>query len=414
MYEAHFNLNRKPFDNYSADGIFTLNDEFESTLERIEQILLSRCAVGVITGGPGVGKTTIVSAAAKRVEDQAFVTHIDMRLSDPDLLYDLLLLNLGGESGGGDQATSLYRLKSTIARYNDEQGRKITAVIDISNLTIERAKRILQLVHLAGEPECQLNIILLGPHALHKLLDTPGLIHMRQRVTFRHRVRPLTVTETDAYLKQQLERAGGQPDSILTHGTAIMIYQYVGGVPRLINTLMDAVLSHAAKTGAKAISPGMITEVTKLLGWRLLSGNKATPAKKPAPATPAKAKPAAANQGTVDSHKEELSPLEISASNSKTSTATQGNQADSATISETTALLMAAALDMDTSSGKDKTSSMKLTEDEKKPEGDQKSTAESNIPAMDATDTSATGMLRLEDLDANFAETIFGEEKSLL
>jgi hypothetical protein len=33
---------------------------------------------------------------------------------------------------------------------------------------------------------------------------------------------------------------------------------------------------------------------------------------------------------------------------------------------------------------------------------------------MDATDTSATGMLRLEDLDANFAETIFGEEKSLL
>ena len=70
MYEAHFNLNRKPFDNYSADGIFTLNDEFESTLERIEQILLSRCAVGVITGGPGVGKTTIVSAAAKRVEDR--------------------------------------------------------------------------------------------------------------------------------------------------------------------------------------------------------------------------------------------------------------------------------------------------------------------------------------------------------
>ena len=30
---------------------------------------------------------------------------------------------------------------------------------------------------------------------------------------------------------------------------------------------------------------------------------------------------------------------------------------------------------------------------------------------MDADDTSATGMLRLEDLDARFAETIFGDEE---
>jgi len=32
------------------------------------------------------------------------------------------------------------------------------------------------------------------------------------------------------------------------------------------------------------------------------------------------------------------------------------------------------------------------------------------IPEMSASDTSATGMLRLEDLEAHFAETIFGED----
>ncbi|MDP6414179.1 MAG: hypothetical protein QGG54_03980 [Gammaproteobacteria bacterium] len=380
----------------------------------MEQVLLSRCAVAVITGGPGVGKTTIVSTAAKRVEDQTIVTHIDMRLTDPDLLYDLLLLNLGGESGGGDLATSLYRLKSTIARHNDEKGRKITAVIDVSSLTIERAKRILQLVHMAGEPEGQLNIVLLGPHVLHKLLDTPGLIHMRQRMTFRYRVRPFTVTETEAYLKQQLKRAGGQPDSILTHGTAIMIYQYVGGVPRLINTLMDAVLSHAARTGAEAISSGMITEVTKLLGWRLLSGNKAAPTKKPAATTPAKVIPATDNQVEFGSYKEEPSPLELSSSNTSTPAAAEKNQAASATISEGTAMLMATVLDVDTSFANDEKPSQTIAEDETKPEEDQQAKIESSVPEMDATDTSATGMLRLEDLDARFAETIFGEEKSIL
>ena len=32
------------------------------------------------------------------------------------------------------------------------------------------------------------------------------------------------------------------------------------------------------------------------------------------------------------------------------------------------------------------------------------------IPAMSASDTGATGMLRLEELDARFAETVFGED----
>ena len=37
------------------------NEKFESAVARMEQVLLSRDAVAVITGGPGVGKTTIVS-----------------------------------------------------------------------------------------------------------------------------------------------------------------------------------------------------------------------------------------------------------------------------------------------------------------------------------------------------------------
>jgi hypothetical protein len=32
------------------------------------------------------------------------------------------------------------------------------------------------------------------------------------------------------------------------------------------------------------------------------------------------------------------------------------------------------------------------------------------VPEMDANDTSATGMLRLEDLDERFAESVFGND----
>jgi len=402
MYTDHFKLSDKPFNNCPGDGIFTPNDNYESAVARIEEVLLSRNAVAVITGGPGVGKTTIVSTAANRVGDKAIVAYIDMRLTNPDLLFDLLLLKLGGESGDGDQATSLYRLKSAIARHNDEQGRKVTAVIDVSSLTIERAKRIMQLVHMSGDPDGQLNVVLLGPHVLHKLLDTPGLIHMRQRVTFRYRTRPLTVAETESYINQQLAQSAGQPDSIMVHGTSIIVYQYVGGVPRLINTLMDATLCHAADNQVESITPNMVTEVAKLLGWRRLSDNKSSQPKKiAAAAAGTRQMDAAAAIRTT----KEPDLLEVSATGSPETA-----------IGDSTAMLMAVALDDKSAPADDSKQDLKLAEPETKSNG-KLSTSEKDrkpeecaVPEMNADDTSATGMLRLEDLDARFAETIFGDD----
>ncbi len=409
MYTDHFKLSDKPFSNSPSDGFFTPNEEFESAVARMEQVLVSRDAVAVVTGGPGVGKTTIVATAAKRAGDKALVTYVDMRQVKPDLLFDLLLLELGGESGAGDQATSLFRLKSAIARHNEEQSRKVTAVIDISTLTIERAKRILQLVHMAGEPDSQLNVVLLGPHILHKLLDTPGLIHMRQHVTFRHRARPLTAAETEAYLKAQLEQSGGQVDSILSHGTSIKVYQYVGGVPRLINTLMDAALSHVAAKGGDSITAESVTEVAQLLGWRRLAGKKSAAPKKSKAARKATKSPQEAK--THSPNEEELSPLELSVSDSSKPDVVEKSPTKPEPVSEGTAMLMAAAFDSETAPSANDKPQQKPENIESKQDHEAK---ETSVPEMDPVDTSATGILRLEDLDARFAETIFGEDPALL
>lgn len=388
MYLDHFGLTSRPFINSPGEGFFSPNEDYESAVSRMEQVLQSRDAVAIVSGGPGVGKTTLVSTAAGRVGDQALVTYVDMRLMQPELLFDLLLMKLGGESGNGDLATSLYRLKSVISQHNDEQGRKITAVIDVSNLTIERAKRIMQLIHMTGDPDGQLNIVLLGPHALHKLLDTPGLIHIRQRVTFRYRIRPLSVPETEQYMQTQVEQAGGQGEAVLSHGTSIMVFKYVGGVPRLINTLMDAALSTGARQGLETITPELITEVAQLLGWRRLSSDRKAPAKKQAAAV-------AAPKTRTKPAEDAASQLEVMAKSESETAA----PAESGPIGESTAMLMAAALNSDNEPDQAETEAAKGAE-----------TRGSSVPEMSADDTSATGMLRLEDLDARFAETVFGDD----
>ena len=185
MYVDHFKLSKRTFTNGPESGFFTPNEQVEKAVARVREVMLARDSVAIVTGGPGVGKSAFISAAQAAIEDKAVVATVDLRHAEADMLTDMLLLSLGAQASDGNDAESLHRLKTIISEHN-LAGRRVTAVVDVTGLTVERAKRVLQLIHLAGEPGGQLNIILLGPHALHRLLNAPGLIHLRQRVCYRY------------------------------------------------------------------------------------------------------------------------------------------------------------------------------------------------------------------------------------
>jgi general secretion pathway protein A len=394
MYADFFGLKSRPFVNGPASGFFKADSEIDNAMTRIQQVLLARDAVAIVTGGPGVGKSAIVANAVNAIDDQVIVANIDLRQTEPELLYDMLLLGLGDEASDGNVANSLNRLRLSIARHN-EAGRRVSAVIDITGLTVERAKRILRLAHMAGEPGGQLNIILLGPHILHKLMDTPGLIHLRQRVCFRHRVRPFTVGDTDAYLKHQIESAGGDVNKVLAHGTGIIAYRYVGGVPRLINTLMDSVLTVASIRQLDQVTSELVTEVAENLGWKPLAQRAA------AKAAQSITKPIASQSPAVVEKQPEP---ELTTSEPARETAP---------VSQDTARLLAATDLLDTTPDKPATSDDVASVSEAAHEVPPPVSTMSGVPEMNADDTSATGMLKLEDLDARMAETVFGEDTGM-
>lgn len=396
MYVDHFKFQERPFANSPGTGYFLAASEFEMTIARIQETMLARDAVAVLTGGPGVGKSSIVAHARKTIEDRAVVAYVDMRQTDPELLYDMLLLSLGADSGSGNTADSLNLLRAAINSHY-KKNRRVTAVIDISGLTVERAKRLLRLVHMAGEPGGQLNIILLGPHTLHKLLDTPGLIHIRQRVGYRCRIRPLSVAETEGYIRHQLDTVGGDFDQVLTSEVAKSVYRYVSGVPRLINTLMDSALSEAGVQRLNALTPELMDEMAADLGWRPLSRVE----KKPAPAKTAAAPPPS---------------NEVADPTRRSSDLPEPKKSNGDARKESTGRLLAAAGLLDAEKDQAGADSPGAPEsypaptavpDEPQPE------TPAAYPEMSATDTGATGMLKLEDLDAQFAESAFGDDTGM-
>jgi len=408
MYPQHFGLSGRPFTGGPGSQFLVPNAQVASAVAHLQDALLSRDAVVLVSGGPGVGKSALLEHARQGAEDQAVVAWADLRQCEPEQLFDALLLSLGEAAGDGSGADSWHRLREAVGRHNAE-GRSVSAAIDVNGITVERAKRLLRLAYLMGEPGSQLNLLLQGPHTLHKLLDVPGLISLRQRVVFRYRVRPLSQTETMDYLVQGLQAAGGDAQTLCNADVARKVYAYVAGVPRLINTLMEAALTEAAARQEETLTEEVVVGVANGLGWKPMGRRQA---RRPAAAQAASAAPARPTPpGQAGPTKTDAAPsanrpaeAEITAS---------PDAAAQATHSDLTAALLAPVeltIESDTNVSKEKT-----------PEPEDAATEPPaayepppGVPEMDPSDTSATGMLRLEDLDDRFAESVFaeGEEPS--
>jgi general secretion pathway protein A len=388
MYLKHFNLSGRPFAGGPESQFFVPNDAVGSMVERLKAVISGRGAAAAISGGPGVGKTALVTHAAAQVADETVLARADIRQWEPESLLDQLLLSLGMDAGDGSGPLSRHRLQDAVREHN-LAGSSVVAIVDVGTVSAERAKRLLRLAHMLGEDDLGLNLVLTGPHTVHKVLDVPGMIHLRQRICVRHRVRPLSEEETRRYIADGLGMAGGDPTQILGEEVPGMVYRYVAGVPRLVNTMMVAALRDAALQRLPRVTADVVSQVAQGLGWRPLAGKH--PGLRPGPAKSPATTASTAPNGAP-------SPLQVVPPGRPANTPAAPAQSDM-TAARVAPLGLSAAAKDGSAAGEPKKSPLP-------------DTAMLGVPDMDPDDTSATGMLRLEDLDERFAEHVFSQESS--
>jgi hypothetical protein len=164
----------------------------------------------------------------------------------------------------------------------------------------------------------------------------------------------------------------------------------------LINTLMDAALSEAAVQRLNALTPALIDEMAADLGWKPLSRAE----KKPAPAKTAAAPSSSTETAELTRRSSDSLPAKSNGNASK----------------DSTGRLLAAAGLLDTK--KEQTGTGRAAEPAAQDvpasvPDEPRDDAPSAYPEMSASDTGATGMLKLEDLDAQFAESAFGDDTGM-
>lgn len=295
MYREHFNLTDAPFTNNTDPRFFFRTPEYEEALAVLLYGVMHQRGITLITGVPGSGKTMLA-----RMFVQSLDTRVDaaMILHTPDTGHDLvaaLCRGLGVRYRGSHSTAELIeRLEAQlIVRLNE--GRLVAAIIDESQrLSPEVLEHVRLLANLEQGANRLLQVVLLGQPEIEETLRDSRLGQFRQRIACSCRLKPLERDQTRSYIRHRLQQAGAEDAGLVTDEAIDLIHDRSGGLPRMINQIMDNALLSAYSAGQTSISRELVADcITELMALQLAEasdrGRGSTPAEAVMESTPARA-----------------------------------------------------------------------------------------------------------------------------
>jgi hypothetical protein len=151
-----------------------------------------------------------------------------------------------------------------IARHT--KGLRTVLVIDEAHLLPNHLLEEIRLLsNFETNREKLLQIILCGQPELHDVLARPELRQLKQRVSLRCTIEPLSERETAEYIKWRLRIAGARSTSLFEPAAVTMIHRVSGGIPRIINNICDNALLTGFSEASPKITASIVKEVVGLL-----------------------------------------------------------------------------------------------------------------------------------------------------
>ena len=110
-------------------------------------------------------------------------------------------------------------------------------------------EQIRLLSNLETDQRKLLQIVLIGQPELREKLNDRGLRQLRQRITVRYHLTPLTRDDTERYIAHRLRVAGANGRPAFTRWAIRTVHRYARGIPRLVNAVCDKALLYGYVNG---------------------------------------------------------------------------------------------------------------------------------------------------------------------
>ncbi len=215
-----------------------------------------------IAGEVGVGKTTILRYYLETVKQLGLKT---IYIINPALTFRELLrmiyyeLDVPCES---DEVSAMVdRLHHLLIEGYRQYHSFVLLIDEAHNLPVETLKNLGMLPSVETSKDSLIQIVLVGQPELSRLLDLPELKQLKQRISIRADIPPLSPWESLEYIKYRLKKAGGDIDRIFTRRAIDMIIKESNGIPRLMNIICDNALITGFGYDKKPVGRKIVQEV---------------------------------------------------------------------------------------------------------------------------------------------------------
>ena len=259
MYEKFYNLSGMPFQLTPDSRFFFGSRGHSKAIAHLNYGLAQGEGFIIITGEVGAGKTTLVEWLRSQMDRTAFtVARVSTTQVSEGDLFRLAMAGFGLNDESLTKAALLHRFESVL-RQHEAVGRRCLLIVDeAQNLSMPALEELRMLSNITVDGRTSLQTILLGQPQFRRMLASPNLDQLRQRVLTSYHLGPLSQEETRAYIEHRLNAVGWNDDPHWDDDAFTAVFSHTGGIPRRINRLCSRVLLYGVLEETHQITAAVV------------------------------------------------------------------------------------------------------------------------------------------------------------
>ncbi len=277
MYERYYEFNAPPFQ-LTPDSRFYFDSRAHARANAHLTFGLAQ-AEGfiVVTGEVGAGKTTLIERLLDQLDrDTYIVARINTTQVSGEDLFRLAMAGFGLDAPGESKASLLLQFEDVLRDHRLAGRRSLLIIDEAQNLSLAALEELRMLSNLTPREgaagRASLQTLLAGQPQFRRMLASPDLDQLRQRVLASYHLGPLTREETRGYILHRLATAGWHGKPAWQDAAFGVVHDYCAGIPRRINRLCARVLLLGALEETAEITAEMVQSTAEELAADLEGG----------------------------------------------------------------------------------------------------------------------------------------------
>ena len=265
MYLEFYGFKEKPFALTPDPQFFYLSETHLTAIKSLLYGIQQRMGFMVVTGDIGTGKTTLCRVLLEKLGKEVKTAVIFNSFLTEEELLESILQEFGLPAKGMSRKERIDALNLFLLDLLSRGENAALLIDEAQNLSIPVLEQIRMLSNLETEKEKILQIVLMGQRELEQKLQSSSLRQLNQRIAIRHRLLPLTLSETESYIQQRLMIAGARGNISFSRAALQEIYKFSHGIPRLINLLGERILLAGFVEQTYHIHKGLVKKAERSL-----------------------------------------------------------------------------------------------------------------------------------------------------